>query len=178
MGRNDLPMDALAGLLDKQAIHELIMTYCRAVDRRDEAMMLATFHEDAIDDHGLADSSPKSLAAAIAASPATQLMHFIGNVLIELDGDQAYCESYFISISHPEKDGKTFTRMRAGRYIDRCEKRAGVWKFAHRKVYDEWSRLDEVNDAVPNVGHLQGSRDRNDPVYHLRALLGAGAHVG
>lgn len=106
MGRNDLLMDALAGLLDKQAIHELIMTYCRAVDRRDEAMMLATFHEDAIDDHGLADSTPKGLAAAIAASPSAQLMHFIGNVLIELDGDQAYCESYFISISIPKRTGK------------------------------------------------------------------------
>lgn len=46
------------------------MTYCRGVDRRDADMVLSTFHEDAVDDHGQEDTTPQTLVAAIMASPA------------------------------------------------------------------------------------------------------------
>ena len=42
----------LRELLDKQALHELVLTYCRACDRRDLRLLCSLYHDDAIDDHG------------------------------------------------------------------------------------------------------------------------------
>ena len=42
----------LRELLDKQEIHEVLLRYCRGVDRCDRDMIAACYHPDAIDDHG------------------------------------------------------------------------------------------------------------------------------
>ena len=42
----------LKALLDKQAITELVHSYCNAADRHDHAKMRSLYHDDAIDDHG------------------------------------------------------------------------------------------------------------------------------
>ena len=44
--------DALQTLIDKQALHELVLRYCRACDRRDFVLLRSLYHDDAIDDHG------------------------------------------------------------------------------------------------------------------------------
>lgn len=160
----------LQEVIDRQQIHEVLMRYCRGVDRADEEMVNSTFHDDAIDDHGVPRPA-KELAAGIGRGTQPQLMHFSGNHLIELDGDKAYVESYFISFSPQDVDGKTHTRTRAGRYVDRFEKRNGEWKIAYRRVIDEWSRLDELKAAPEEIGVHSGSRSKADPVYHLREVL-------
>ena len=38
---------ALQILLDKQEIHEVIMRYCRAIDRCDEELLSSVYHPDA-----------------------------------------------------------------------------------------------------------------------------------
>ncbi len=43
---------ALQELLDKQAIHEVLLRYCRGVDRRDEEVLRSVYHADAIHEHG------------------------------------------------------------------------------------------------------------------------------
>jgi hypothetical protein len=42
----------LQTLIDKQALHELVLRYCRACDRRDFALLRSLYHDEAIDDHG------------------------------------------------------------------------------------------------------------------------------
>ena len=39
-------------LLDHAALRDLVMRYCRGIDRRDFALVRACYHDDAIDDHG------------------------------------------------------------------------------------------------------------------------------
>lgn len=39
-------------LADKQAIHDVVMRYCRGIDRFDLGAVLACYHHDAEDDHG------------------------------------------------------------------------------------------------------------------------------
>jgi hypothetical protein len=42
-------------LLDKQEIYEVLMRYCRAIDRGDEPLMRSVYHPDGIDHHGIFD---------------------------------------------------------------------------------------------------------------------------
>lgn len=166
-------MKRLAEAADKMEIHQALMRYCRGVDRADEDLINSAFHPGAIDDHGTPRPATE-LAYGVARTSHSQLMHFTGNVLIELEGETAWVESYFMSISPSEVDGKTYTRWRSGRYLDRFERRDREWKIAHRKVVDEWARLDELK-AVPQDGWgvHRGTRDRSDPVYHMREQLQA-----
>jgi hypothetical protein len=44
--------DHVQALLDKQSIYEVLVTYCRGVDRCDEDLIRSAFHDDSYDDHG------------------------------------------------------------------------------------------------------------------------------
>ena len=61
-------------------------------------------------------------------------MHFIGNVLVEPDGDRARAETYLVAYHHlrasttkPERD-----YLVGLRYVDDFERRAGEWRIAAR----------------------------------------------
>jgi hypothetical protein len=157
-------------LVDRREIHDVLMRYCRACDRADAVGIAAAFHEDGIDDHG-SPGSPRELAERAATKYLPHMMHFTGNVLIELDGDRAHVESYFVSFVSPDGDGMLKTRMRGARYLDRFERRDGVWKIAHRLVVDEWARIDPVTEVPPHIGVHKGARGPEDPVFHMGEIL-------
>jgi 3-phenylpropionate/cinnamic acid dioxygenase small subunit len=152
-------------VVDQQEIHDLLVRYCRGVDRRDPRLILDAFHEDASDDHGQGVASPADLARSIVGSQVPRpYMHFLGNQLIEVEGDLARAETYFISFQQRGREGRLYTRTRAGRYVDRLERRDGHWKIAHRTVVDDWNRVDEVKESLPEVP-LRGGFAPDDPVY-------------
>jgi SnoaL-like protein len=159
----------LAITADKQEIQDVLMRYCRGVDRGDAELIASSFHADAVSDLGSGPSSARDSAPRIVEglnkSGATS-MHFIGNVLIEVDDDVAHSEAYFISYLAMTKDGKPYTRARAGRYVDRFERRDGEWKIALRVLVDDWNRLDPVGESQPAV--RQGQRSHEDPVWTIR----------
>lgn len=153
---------------DQQEIHDLLARYCRGVDRRDPALIVDVFHDDGTDDHGAGIATAAELAHSIVASPVPRpYMHFQGNQLIEVDGDVARAETYFLSFQQRERDGRMYTRTRAGRYIDRLERREGRWRIAHRMVVDDWNRVDEVKEAISEA-ILRGGFAPDDPVYRAR----------
>ncbi len=157
---------ALRALIDRQEIHDLQMRYCRAVDRLDEELLRSVYFEDAWDDHGVFNGPIAEFIPWVMQFLAEQFqsqIHAISNMLIELDGDVAHGESYFTGFYRFEKDGKPYTRHSCGRYIDRFERRDGVWKIAKRLVVNDWARVDPLTDSVPPI--IPGFRSRQDPVY-------------
>lgn len=44
--------ESLQELVDKRALAEVVMRYCRGVDRADEELIVSCFHPDAVDEHG------------------------------------------------------------------------------------------------------------------------------
>jgi hypothetical protein len=135
-------------LLDKQAIYELAANYMRALDRLDGALLSAQFFDDAYCEYGFYNGA----AAGFAAFAITALQshaanhHMIGNVLIDVEGDEAFGEVYFHAY-HKLASGDGFDDVViAGRYIDRYEKRAGIWKIAYRSERNDWSRTQQTRD--------------------------------
>jgi hypothetical protein len=158
----------LQELLDKQEIHEVLMRYCRGIDRCDEELLRSVYHPDATDNHGLfggkaADFIPWALSG-LERDQSTN--HFIANELIEIRGDVAYSESYLIAVHRRRQDdGNIVDLTFGGRYVDRLERRAGAWKIADRKVVLDWSRIDPVEKAFSLEKFLAGKRSREDEVY-------------
>lgn len=158
-------------LIDHEEIRQAMYSYARGVDRNDADLLRAAYHSDAWDDHGNFQGGPEDVVKTIRSHAAEipSSMHHIGNILIDLAGDVANVESYFVSYHQRNLEGKAFTRTRAGRYIDRFERRGGQWRIARRMVIDDWSRLDEVVATAVEVGRSNkvGTRNRSDASYQL-----------
>ena len=180
--------DALQRLIDKDEIRDLMARYCRGVDRADWEAVRATYHPDAYDDHGDYKGGVDGFIAfgKERTGGATQVMHFLGECLIEFASPTvALAETYFFTAHTlgPEaqrqygagaKGGGPVQLSHYGRYVDRVEKRSGEWRIAHRIVVFETTRLhlDEVPPIKPDwAGHR---RDKDDPVFKMRKEMGLG----
>jgi hypothetical protein len=147
--------------------------YARGIDRGDGELLDRSFHDDATDDHGSFKGDKATALANFARSAAaketTASVHHLGNILIDLRGEEAQVETYFMASQRREQDGKTYTRMRVGRYLDHFVKRDGQWRVLSRRVIDDWSRLDEVIATAREVGpaNNHGTRNRNDLSYSV-----------
>jgi hypothetical protein len=163
-------MDRLSELVDKQDCIELVYRLARAIDRCDTALMESLFHPDATDDHGIFRGSAKEFIAWVM--PVLQEMnrthHLLGQVLIEVSGDIACGETYFVAHhAIPSPEGGLFT-IAAGRYLDRFERREGIWKISHRQAVYDWSSNMPLTDHWDRSGLAAmrfGRRDTKDASY-------------
>lgn len=162
-------------LLDKQAIYEAIVRYCRGLDRLDAELAKSAWHADAIYEHGghYNGNAHQFVDEAVAfLRPFGPMSHMICQVLIDLQGDKAHGETYGLAYQRLEKDGQPFDCVMGVRLLDHFEKRNGEWKMVHRRAILDW------NNDIPSVeswgkglyGHWDttgfgGRKDRTDPSY-------------
>jgi hypothetical protein len=160
--------DRIEALLAKQDIYELSCKYMRGLDRHDEALLTSVFFEDGWCDYGFTQGTPAEFAhyCISALKSHTANHHMLGNVLIDLDGDEAYGEVYFNAYHKVQGEAGFEDIIIAGRYLDRYEKREGVWKFAYRSERVDFSRTQPTNDPYFELAPdgLRGSR-QDDMVY-------------
>jgi hypothetical protein len=158
VGHDAGPDDAIRDVVAKQQITEALMRYCRGVDRGDIDLVMSAFHDGALDDHhGVDEIAAERFPATIAGSVrAIHRSNFhLGNVLIEVDGEVANSESYVVAHLRLQHDDDRVDWTFAVRYVDRFERRAGVWRIARRTVVFDWERFDEVRDP-PDWVRLTG----------------------
>jgi len=159
---------ALQELLDKQAIHELLLRYCRGVDRRDEELLRSVYHPDAIHEHGEHAMNAREFAGVVVDSIGrfAATSHFLTNVLAEVHGDLAHAESYVLACHRKEQGGERSDLTLALRYVDRLERREGVWGIVHRVALHDWSREDPLeSEWLDARSMIQGLRSRDDRSY-------------
>jgi len=187
----------LLELVDKQAITEIIMTYARAVDRLDEDLLRTVFHPDSQHAHGFEGPSSDPGLPSKPGAPGdfvafafeilgtmTHTHHQLGNIFIAVDGDDAHTETYFSAYHRMRAKGDPLAGDNAydtemdwlvgGRYIDRFQKRAGVWKISHRTGLTDWMRTEPPSTQgffdIPT--DMLGQRGEDDLVYRCRDIYG------
>ena len=163
--------EQVQALLDKQSIYEVLVTYCRGVDRCDEDLIRSAFHDNSYDDHGYWKGPAHELAAFLAnrlRTANTATTHSITNVLIEVDGDIARSESQVHATLIRKGSGPPVVDVVGARYLDRLSRRAGVWRIEHRTVVLDWQQTEVWQDSTPQVpteGFARGTRSPEDPSY-------------
>jgi SnoaL-like domain len=159
---------------EKLAIAELPTLYMRGLDRLDRALLRAQFWDDAYVDYGIYAGDADGFAdfCMTALRDHVRNHHMIGQHLIEVDGDTAWGEVYFQAYHRVIKaSGELRDVVIAGRYVDRYQKRGGIWKFAYRSEVVDWARDDPAADGfMTGSGNIWGERKPADPLYHRGAM--------
>jgi hypothetical protein len=156
-------------LEDKAQIADVVLRYCRGVDRLDLELVRSCYHDGAVDHHTGFDGDADEYVAWLAGGLPrfTGTMHIIGNQLIDVDGDRARSETY--GTAHHWGDPPTDPALNfvsGFRYVDDMERRDGAWRIAERWAVREWTRSIPADTVRPKEGEGPSPRrDRSDLVY-------------
>jgi ketosteroid isomerase-like protein len=172
-------MHRLARAADCQEIRDCLMRYCRGIDRGDGDILRSAYHDDATEHHGpfeglVADFVPFVLEVLANVEVC---LHMVTNIHIEVNGDKALSEAYFVAIQR--ESGEAVEDYIAGRYLDQFERRQGEWRIAHRQVMLDWSRREPFHGPSP-YGPLASfplsRRDSGDALYTTQRQLRTPGH--
>jgi len=160
--------DRLEEYLAKQEIYELSCRYMRGLDRLDHELLLSTFAENAWCEYGFVNCAAPAFVdfAMEALKTHVSNQHMIGNVLIDVKGEEAFGEVYFNAYHKVPTDNGFDDVIIAGRYLDRYIRTDSVWKFAYRSERVDWTRTQPTSDPYFEQAPdgLRGGR-RDDAVY-------------
>lgn len=155
----------------KLVLHDLVVTYCRAVDRLDEELLGTVWHDDATVEAGVFRGSATDFCSAITKYNAglKHTFHTITNEWYDLRGDVALGECYTVCFSTAVENGVETDRITGGRYLDRFERRNGIWKFAAKTYVHDWN-INQPGSAIWDRGMYKdfvtrGTRTSEDPAY-------------
>ena len=170
MNQSDDKQARLEKLLERADIWDCLVRFSRGMDRFDRALFLSAFHPDARIAAGPFVGGAPALydwASALHEQGQSATHHNLLNHSCEVQGDIAHAETYYLFVGR-NRDETNW--MAGGRYIDRLERRSGVWRIALRTNAIEWSGLVPSTPLpfaeVPDL-HQDGapSRSQEDPSY-------------
>ncbi|MFD4422911.1 nuclear transport factor 2 family protein [Agromyces sp. NPDC058484] len=132
-------------LADKAEISDLVLRYCRAIDRRDFAAVRAVYTDDGFDHHtgfsGSADDFVAWVRERLMSFEGT--MHLVGNHLSWVAGDAAVAETYGTAVHWGVPREEPRSNFTSGfRYIDRLRRTRAGWRIVERFAVREWTRSD------------------------------------
>lgn len=161
----------LQELIDRHEIWQVLQRYGRGLDRLDRKLVRSCYFDDAIEDHGAFVGRPDDFIEWANQSTMNFITqhHGLMNHFCELDGNDAYAETYYVFTGVAEKPPH-FQSM--GRYIDHFQKRNGEWRIANRVTIIE-RNFDLMESSLFPVaagpadarGAHTATRDRNDVSY-------------
>lgn len=142
-------------LLDREAIRDCLMRYCRGVDRCDADALASVYWDDGTDDHiiwqGLGSDFIPWAIGLRATVPVTS--HQIGNSLFDFRGEEARVETYVWAWHRIEPgDRAPFDMELTGRYLDRFTRRGDEWRIQERVCAIDSYRELEADPVMPAEG--------------------------
>ena len=134
-------MDELELLLEERAIMRTLHAYAQAMDAGEEERWVRTFTDDAVFDVYRPGTGERvhredgrdSLAAYIRGypKPPSYRKHLVVDPMIEIDGDEARVEAYWVLLQRNDLTGAAELAA-FGRYHDRLAKIDGTWRIRER----------------------------------------------
>ena len=179
--------DQVRGLADRAEIERLLVSYCRAVDRLDMALLRSLFAQDArvqlgvFHDGGVEGFVPV-VEGFMGSMERTQ--HSLSNVLIDLSGDEAASEAHVFA-HHVERlaegtDDGPYELIVGARYLTRYARTEGGWRISHHAEVMDWGTRRPMGDWFAASQDMpKGQRGADDPSYgYLRRAASGGPTVG
>jgi len=157
-------------LKDRLAVLDVINRHARGCDRHDTDLIDSAYWPDGQDEHGTSVNAGNEYgqwANNSHAATSSAHQHHVTTHTCDVDGDTAHAESYVmvVLLAPDEKSVQVMT----GRYLDRLERRDGVWRIAvRRSTVDAAFSADASTLQNPNFlaqEYPRGTRDRTDPSY-------------
>jgi hypothetical protein len=172
-------VDALERLLAAEEIRQVVLRYCRGVDRLDVDVMRSAYLPGAVDHHGVYVGDAEGFCERVVGSHARYdaTMHCVLNHAVELDGpDTARGEAYVVTyVLRTTPDGLRWRDTFWGRYADRYGVHDGRWGIAHRVCVHEFTESALLGPPMdkPLERFHQGSEDRGTGAVLGPAAFGA-----
>ena len=114
-------------------------------------------------------------------APMEILHHNVTTVNIAVDGDYAEGEIYVLAFHKIRTENQPMDLLIGGRYLDKYERRDGVWKYIERAVVADWANVNESSRVDLEHPLLEGSHfgrpGPDDPSYTFFRLLRRGEHI-
>ncbi|MCG3776547.1 MAG: hypothetical protein JW395_3406 [Nitrospira sp.] len=166
----------------KSEIRDALQRYARGLDRRDLNMALSAFHVDSVAVHGHFSGSGHEWVRFVLSQPTVDRIgigdsdpdldvvesqqHHLTNQMIEIHGDLAYSETYFLEYTMSIRGGQRFLTSVGGRYVECYAFRSGNWRIAMRYAVRDWDSVAPIISRFPGwEAAPKGTRDRTDPSY-------------
>jgi hypothetical protein len=143
--------EAVERLVESYRIRSCLVDAARGADRVDAELMASSFWPDATVRYGSGArwSVAELLRAWVpVAGVCASTQHHLFNHLLDIDGDSAFAESYYIAVFAPGAAGSLLpfcgsvaageVGFQGGRYVDRLARRDGEWRIAAREVCGDW----------------------------------------
>jgi SnoaL-like domain len=164
--------EVLAELAAREAIRQQLHNYCRAMDRRDDRLGYAVWHEDGTADYGAGvfQGRGRDFVGQVSRNHLKRTVHShqIATVGIAVTGCRAVSEAYVTVRLRTATASGFIEEFYAGRYLDRWSRRDGRWAIDHRIWVLDFDDADRpVSTRLPS----QSSRDESDPSYAVFAAL-------
>ncbi len=169
----------LQELIDHHDITQTLKEYCHGCDRCDEQRMGSVYLEDSFDDHGNFKAPGPQFATLMTAeilATTSSLFHLLGQSLIKVSGDEAGAETYFFAVSRDTRqDGQEMCNQLGGRFVDKLQRRDGLWRIKHRVVVRDWGISLPIDaDWTASAGLMNGQRSGADPSFAALGLVHGG----
>ena len=156
---------------DKQQIYDSLMLYCRGIDRCVPELV-----------HRVWPAQDLETCNAITdwLSANTKVTeHFIGNCLIDVDGDEAQSEAYLFSYHVYDVDGKEKLRVKAMRDFRTWKRTDDGWVATKRTGRDDWNWFVELEERAPGAeAWTYGERGTGDIAFHIRETMNTEGYDG
>ena len=129
--------DNNTALIDRQAIADVLVRYCNALDSMHLDELASLFTEDCLVSYGPDEKLKSHGSAALRKSLErmwrwARTSHHLSNILVDFDdADHARARSYVLAW-HERPDGTTATVF--GQYRDRLVREDGRWRIAARRM--------------------------------------------
>jgi 3-phenylpropionate/cinnamic acid dioxygenase small subunit len=143
---------------DRADIRDLLIRYTTALDTRDWQLFDSCFTEDAVADYGTLGGHQHGIeairkaVAILAGFDRTQ--HFLGNITIAVDADEARTTCYLNAQHVIDSGGGVELLTVGGIHRDRMLRTPTGWRIAYRQLEPVWQsgNSDLINLAAQRAG--------------------------